>query len=112
MAMHDKVCLCRWEKFAQEKGIQKKKRSVKVWDEDNQEWRRRFGYQRAGDTRDIPIVEAKASDQVRHWNIMTLDASCISVLFMVWVKSTTSRSSKATLVRRSCYRWERTPFPR
>ncbi len=55
----------RWEKFAQEKGIQKRKRSVKVWDEDQQEWRRRFGYQKAGDDNDIPIVVAGANDQVR-----------------------------------------------
>jgi hypothetical protein len=59
--------LCRWEKFAQEKGIQKRKRSVKVWDEEQQEWRRRFGYQRAGDDKDIPIVDAGSNDQVwRH----------------------------------------------
>lgn len=54
---------CRWEKFAQEKGIKKRKRSVKVWDEDQQEWRRRFGYQRAGDDNDIPIIAAGSNDQ-------------------------------------------------
>ena len=36
---------------------------MKVWDEEQQEWRRRYGYQRAGDERDIPIIEAGANDQ-------------------------------------------------
>lgn len=54
----------RWEKFAQQKGITKRKRSVKVWDEEQQEWRRRFGYKRAGDLSDVPIVEADADAKV------------------------------------------------
>lgn len=32
-----------------------------MWDEEQQEWRRRFGYKRSGDVNDIPIVEADAN---------------------------------------------------
>lgn len=32
--------LCRWEKFAKEKGIKKRKRGKMVWDDTQQEWRR------------------------------------------------------------------------
>mmetsp|Transcript_14235 Transcript_14235/g.20128 ORF Transcript_14235/g.20128 Transcript_14235/m.20128 type:complete len:350 (-) Transcript_14235:20-1069(-) len=38
-----------WEKFAKTKGIQKKKKKGKVWDETHQEWRRSFGYKRANE---------------------------------------------------------------
>lgn len=66
------LCI-RWEKFAQQKGIQKRKRGVKVWDEAAQEWRRRFGYQRAGDERDVPVVEAGPDDVVRYYRARPLD---------------------------------------
>jgi regulator of ribosome biosynthesis len=55
----------RWEKFATRKGIVKKKRSALVFDEQEQEWRRRYGYKRANDIKDIPIVEAGANDEVQ-----------------------------------------------
>ena len=55
----------RWEAFAAKKGIQKKKRPTVVWDEDAGEWRRRHGYKRAGDAREVPIIEASAADKVR-----------------------------------------------
>ena len=54
----------RWEKFAQEKGIVKRKKEKYVFDENTSEWRRRHGYQRVNDMRDVAIVEAKASDKV------------------------------------------------
>lgn len=54
----------KWEQFAQMKGITKKKRSKLEFDETAGEWRRRFGYKRAGDTEDILIVDAKSTDQV------------------------------------------------
>lgn len=41
--------MTRWEKFAQEKGIEKRKKSRMIWDEAAQEWRPRWGYKRAGD---------------------------------------------------------------
>lgn len=48
----------KWEIFAQRKGIQKRKRSSVEFDENNQEWRRRYGYKRVDDENDIPIVDA------------------------------------------------------
>lgn len=52
----------RWEKFAETKGIRKRKRSKLVWDEVNGEWRRRHGYGRANEESDVPIVEARAGE--------------------------------------------------
>lgn len=53
----------KWEKFAAQKGITKRKRSREVWDEDTKEYKRRFGYNSIKD--DAPaVIEAKASDQV------------------------------------------------
>jgi len=55
----------RWEKFAQEKGIVKKKRSKMVWDETTQQWAPRYGYGRANNAKDAPenwVVEAKPGD--------------------------------------------------
>ncbi|XP_072855094.2 ribosome biogenesis regulatory protein homolog [Pogona vitticeps] len=42
--------LTRWEQFAKLKGIRptRKKRGTLVWDEEAKEWRRRWGYKRAG----------------------------------------------------------------
>jgi len=47
----------RWEKFAKERGIQKRKRERMVWDEDTQTWRPRYGYKREGKMADwlIPL---------------------------------------------------------
>jgi regulator of ribosome biosynthesis len=56
--------LTKWQQFAQEKGIRKQKRSKLVWDEDTQEWKRRFGYKRANDDEAVPIIEARADDKV------------------------------------------------
>lgn len=55
----------KWELFAQRKGIVKRKRSKLEYDETAGEWRRRYGYKRAGDEADVPIIEAGADDQVR-----------------------------------------------
>ena len=55
----------RWEKFAKDKGIVKKKRSKMVWDESTQQWAPRFGYGRANNFKDAPenwVVEAKPGD--------------------------------------------------
>ena len=50
----------KWEKFAKEKGIKKKKRERMVFDENNQEFRPRFGYKGANSgIEEIPIVEVK-----------------------------------------------------
>lgn len=54
-----------WEQFAQKKGIQKRKRSSLAFDEGQQTWKRRYGYDRAnpGETAN-PIMPAKPSDKV------------------------------------------------
>ena len=55
--------LTRWERFAKEKGIVKKKRSKMVWDEDHQRWAPRFGYGRANNAKEAPwLIEAKPGD--------------------------------------------------
>lgn len=41
----------------------KHKRSKLEWDENSQEWRRRYGYKKAGDAADTPIIEAGPDDQ-------------------------------------------------
>lgn len=53
----------KWEVFAQSKGIKKRKRSKHLYDEQSGEWKRRHGYDRAGDENDIPIIDAKPSDE-------------------------------------------------
>uniref|UniRef100_A0A061RH30 Ribosome biogenesis regulatory protein n=1 Tax=Tetraselmis sp. GSL018 TaxID=582737 RepID=A0A061RH30_9CHLO len=54
----------KWEIFAQQKGIQKKKRSKLLYDESSGEWRRRYGYKKANNDEDIPIIEATSDDKV------------------------------------------------
>lgn len=54
----------KWELFAQKKGIKKRKRSKLEFDEQTDEWRRRYGYKRVRDEKDIPIIEAKPSDEL------------------------------------------------
>lgn len=54
----------RWEIFAARKGIVKHKRSRLAFDEQQGEWRRRYGYKRLNDLNDIPIIEASAGDKV------------------------------------------------
>ena len=56
--------MTKWQKFAQEKGITKRKRSKTEYDELSGEWKRRHGYERANDEADMPIIEAKATDKV------------------------------------------------
>ena len=54
----------KWEKFAQQRGITKHKRSREVWDEDTKEFKRRHGFNSIRDDQPA-IIDAKASDQVR-----------------------------------------------
>lgn len=50
----------KWEKFAREKGIKKRKRDRMVFDEDDQQFKPRFGYKRAQNgIEDVPIIEVK-----------------------------------------------------
>ncbi|GAA0153458.1 ribosomal protein [Lithospermum erythrorhizon] len=53
----------KWEVFAQKKGIQKKKKDKVVFDEETGKWKRRHGYDRVNDDNDIPIIEAKMTDE-------------------------------------------------
>lgn len=50
----------KWEKFAKEKGITKKKKDRMVYDEDNEEYRPRFGYKRVKNgIEENPVIEIK-----------------------------------------------------
>ena len=42
----------------------KKKRSKLTFDEGEQAWKRRYGYQKANDEAGMPIIEASAADEV------------------------------------------------
>ena len=51
----------KWEKFAKEKGIKKRKRDRMVFDEEDQQYKPRFGYKGINSgIEDVPIVEVKA----------------------------------------------------
>ncbi|KAL2500763.1 Ribosome biogenesis regulatory protein-like protein [Forsythia ovata] len=52
-----------WELFAQKKGIQKHKKDKLAFDEQTGTWKRRHGYDRVNDDKDIPIIEAKMTDE-------------------------------------------------
>eukprot|EP01066_Platyproteum_vivax_P000601 Platyproteum_vivax@DN10661_c0_g1_i1.p2 len=50
----------RWEKFAETKGIEKRKRSRMVWDELEKDWRPRWGHKSVKKTQDqIPVIEVR-----------------------------------------------------
>ncbi|CAI9100162.1 OLC1v1037102C1 [Oldenlandia corymbosa var. corymbosa] len=53
----------RWEEFARKKGIQKHKKEKLVFDEQTGTWKRRHGYDRVNDDNDVPIIEAKMTDE-------------------------------------------------
>ncbi|EES02354.1 hypothetical protein BDA96_03G046100 [Sorghum bicolor] len=53
----------KWELFAKAKGITKRKKNKREWDEQTQSWKRTYGYDRVNDDKDIPIVEAKLTDE-------------------------------------------------
>nr|CCA18239.1 ribosome biogenesis regulatory protein putative [Albugo laibachii Nc14] len=52
----------KWEKFAKEKGIQKRKKSRMVFDEAAQDWKPNWGYKRANDNLQDWAVEAKTGE--------------------------------------------------
>lgn len=47
----------KWEKYAKEKGIQKKKKERMVWDEEQQKYLPRWGYKRASDGIELHGIE-------------------------------------------------------
>ncbi|XP_031595035.1 ribosome biogenesis regulatory protein homolog [Oreochromis aureus] len=51
----------KWEQFAKLKGIKKKKKTNLVWDETAKEWKRRWGYKRAGDDTKEWLIEVPES---------------------------------------------------
>ncbi|XP_016467497.1 ribosome biogenesis regulatory protein homolog [Nicotiana tabacum] len=53
----------KWEVFAKKKGIQKRKKDKVVFDEQTGSWKRRHGYDRVNDDKDVPIIEAKETDE-------------------------------------------------
>ncbi|KAK4343492.1 hypothetical protein RND71_036586 [Anisodus tanguticus] len=53
----------KWEVFAKKKGIQKRKKDKVVFDDQTGSWKRRHGYDRVNDDKDVPIIEAKATDE-------------------------------------------------
>lgn len=53
----------KWEAFAKQKGIIKRKKNKRTWDEQTSSWKRNYGYDRVNDDRDIPIIEAKMTDE-------------------------------------------------
>jgi regulator of ribosome biosynthesis len=57
----------KWEKFAKEKGIEKKKKSRKVLDEATGEWSHAWGYNRANDDLKDWAVEVKEGDMEDPW---------------------------------------------
>jgi regulator of ribosome biosynthesis len=54
--------LTKWEQFAKDKGIKKRKRTKHVFDEQSDEWKRRHGYQRAKDANEVIIMPGKWSE--------------------------------------------------
>ncbi|XP_044471978.1 ribosome biogenesis regulatory protein homolog [Mangifera indica] len=53
----------KWELFAQKRGIKKRKKDKVVWDEQTGTWKRRYGYDHVNDDKDVPIIEAKMTDE-------------------------------------------------
>mmetsp|Transcript_2676 Transcript_2676/g.3042 ORF Transcript_2676/g.3042 Transcript_2676/m.3042 type:complete len:345 (+) Transcript_2676:123-1157(+) len=51
--------MTRWQKFAKEKGIMKKKKSKLVFDEASQTWKRRYGYGGINDDKKVAIMDSK-----------------------------------------------------
>ncbi|KAM7542542.1 hypothetical protein Aperf_G00000013541 [Anoplocephala perfoliata] len=49
--------MTRWERFAQMKGIRKKKKSRKIWDEVTQSWKPRWGKDRVDSVKDKWVLE-------------------------------------------------------
>jgi len=55
--------LTKWEKFKKVRGINTRKKDKIVYDEVSGEWKRRFGYDRANDPLQVPIIEAPGNWQ-------------------------------------------------
>ncbi|XP_023531368.1 ribosome biogenesis regulatory protein homolog [Cucurbita pepo subsp. pepo] len=53
----------KWELFAKKRGIKNRKKDKIVYDDQTGSWKRRHGYDRANDEENIPIIEAKMTDE-------------------------------------------------
>ncbi|XP_042465413.1 ribosome biogenesis regulatory protein homolog [Zingiber officinale] len=53
----------KWELFAKTKGIKPRKKGKRAFDEQTGAWKRLHGYDRVNDDKDIPIIEAKLTDE-------------------------------------------------
>ncbi|XP_074574188.1 ribosome biogenesis regulatory protein homolog [Curcuma longa] len=53
----------KWELFAKMKGIKPRKKGKRAFDEQTGAWKRLHGYDRVNDDKDIPIIEAKLTDE-------------------------------------------------
>ncbi|OMO81454.1 Ribosomal biogenesis regulatory protein, partial [Corchorus capsularis] len=53
----------KWEEFAKKKGIKNRKKDKVLWDEQTGTWKRRFGYDCVNDNKDVPIIDAKMTDE-------------------------------------------------
>ncbi|CAL1700503.1 unnamed protein product [Somion occarium] len=57
--------LTKWEKFARAKGIQKKRKDKKVWDEEKQEWVNKWGWKGANKDKEVQwLTEVPANADV------------------------------------------------
>nr|GEV86378.1 hypothetical protein [Tanacetum cinerariifolium] len=53
----------KWEVFAKKKGIVNRKKDKLVFDEQTSSWKHRYGYDRVNNDNDLPIIEAKMTDE-------------------------------------------------
>ncbi|CAI4225965.1 unnamed protein product [Auanema sp. JU1783] len=54
----------KWEKYAKEKGIAKKTKDKKVYDEHSKEWKPTYGYKRANDDTKVPYIEIPGNGDI------------------------------------------------
>ncbi|KAH7546411.1 hypothetical protein FEM48_Zijuj01G0198100 [Ziziphus jujuba var. spinosa] len=53
----------KWELFAKARGIKNRKKDKIEYDEQTGTWKRRYGYDHANDEDNVPIIEAKMTDE-------------------------------------------------
>ncbi|PON88975.1 Ribosomal biogenesis regulatory protein [Trema orientale] len=53
----------KWEIFAKAKGIKNRKKDKVAYDEQTGTWKRRYGYDHANDEENVPIIDAKMTDE-------------------------------------------------
>lgn len=91
----------KWEKFAQQKGITKHKRSREVWDEETQDFKRRFGFKGVKDDQ-VAVMDAKPTDQVSACSLSLLSLLSFTPWLCRSAYSLFAAFSHAYLVCSSC----------